>query len=207
MKHLLDIDNWNRKEHFNFFKTFDQPYFGVTVKIDCTKAYLRSKTLGVPFFSYYLHKTLLAVNAIENLRYRIESGKVMVYDYIDASATIMREDKSFGFSHIRFDEDFGKFNQITLDEIARVKNTTGLFTMGPLDNIIHFSALPWVDFTGISQASLSTAGDSCPKFSIGKLVEREGRRHMAFNIQVHHALVDGYHVGLFFERLQALMNA
>jgi len=207
MKHVLNLENWNRKEHFNFFKTFDQPYFGVTNKIDCTKAYLRCKTLGVPFFSYYLHKTLLAVNAIDNFRYRIEAGEVVVYDWIDASATIMREDKSFGFSHIRFDADFENFNQITLDEIARVKNTTGLFTMGPVDNIIHFSALPWIDFTGISQASLSTAGDSCPKFSIGKLVEAQGRRHMAFNVQVHHALVDGYHVGLFFEKLQAFMNA
>ena len=206
MKHKLNIDDWNRKEHFNFFKTFDQPYFGVTTTIDCTKAYHRCKSEGVPFFSYYLHKTLLAVNAIENMRYRIEDAEIVVYDWIDASATIMREDKSFGFSHIRFNQDFDTFNAITLEEIARVKNTTGLFTMGPVDNIIHFSALPWIDFTGISQASSSTAGDSCPKFSIGKLVEAQGRRHMAFNIQVHHALVDGYHVGLFFEMLQSLMN-
>lgn len=206
MKHKLNIEDWNRKEHFNFFKTFDQPYFGVTANIDCTKAYLRCKTMGVPFFSYYLHKTLLVVNAIDNMRYRIEADEVFVYDWIDASATIMREDKSFGFSHIRFDVDFETFNQIAVAEINRVKQTSGLFTMGPVDNIIHFSALPWIDFTGISQASDSRSGDSCPKFSVGKLVEAHGRRNMTFNIQVHHALVDGYHVGLFFENLQSLMN-
>ena len=29
MKQVIDLDNWNRKEHFAFFSAFDDPFFGV----------------------------------------------------------------------------------------------------------------------------------------------------------------------------------
>jgi chloramphenicol O-acetyltransferase type A len=206
MKQKLDISNWNRKEHFNFFKNFDEPYYGVTVKLDCTRAYLRAKAAGVSFYSYYLHKSLVAINAIENMRYRIEEGEVYIYNSIDASATVLREDQTFGFSHIKYAENIDVFNELVINEIERVKQTSGLFTTGPIENIVHFSVLPWVDFSSISQATNFKSGDSCPKISVGKLVDVDGEKQMSFSIHVHHALVDGYHVGLFFEKLQELLN-
>ena len=43
MRTELNIDNWNRKNHYHFFSQFDEPFFGVTVNVDCTKAYELSK--------------------------------------------------------------------------------------------------------------------------------------------------------------------
>ena len=71
MKRELNIATWNRKEHFEFFCKFEEPFFGTTIQLDCTKAYATSKELGVSFFAYYLHKTLAAVNNTENFKYRI----------------------------------------------------------------------------------------------------------------------------------------
>ena len=68
MKQKLDLNTWNRKEHFLFFKQMEEAFYGITTTIDCTKAYAKAKELGVTFFSYYLHKTLSAVNEIENFR-------------------------------------------------------------------------------------------------------------------------------------------
>lgn len=206
MKQKLDINNWNRKEHFNFFKNFDVPYYGVTVKLDCTKAYEQAKTLGVSFYSYYLHKTLVAINQLDNFRYRIEGENVYLYDRVDASATILRDDHTFGFSYIKYVPDMQQFHQVVSAEIERVKNTTGLFTTGPMDSIVHFSALPWVDFSSMSQAYNMKSGDSCPQISVGKLVDVDGKKLMAYGLHVHHALVDGYHVGLFLDKLQLLLN-
>ena len=79
MKTLLDIENWPRKEHFLFFKQFEEPFFGLTVEIDCTKAYQTAKELGTSFFVYYLHKTIVAVNSIEPFRYRIEEDKIYIF--------------------------------------------------------------------------------------------------------------------------------
>lgn len=206
MKQKLDLNNWKRKEHFLFFTQMEEPFFGVTVPIDCTTAYAKSKDLGVSFFAYYLHKTLMAVNATEAFRYRIIDHEVYIFDRIDASATILREDKTFGFSLMEYAEDFNDFAEITKKEIARIQNTTGLITREFSENLIHFSALPWVNFTSYSHARSFTFPDSCPKISFGKMMEENGKKTMQMSIHVHHGLVDGYDVGLFLSSFEELMN-
>ena len=208
MKTLLDIENWQRKEHFHFFRKMDEPFFGLTVTIDCTKAYQISKEFNTSFFIYYLYKTLVAVNSIEAFRYRIEDDSVFVYERIDGSATIGRDDGSFGFSLIEFDPDYSVFSSNALVEMERVKNTPGLFTRAfDQDNLIHFSAIPWVDFTSISHARSYSFADSCPKISFGKMtVSADGKRTMPMAVFVHHGLADGFHIGQFVDCFQELMN-
>ena len=109
-----------------------------------------------------LHKTLLAVNAIENFRYRIIEDEIYIFDTIDASATIMREDKTFGFSLMEYSNNISDFAEITKTEIARIQTTTGLITRDFKENLIHFSALPWLNFTSFSHARSFTFPDSCP---------------------------------------------
>ena len=206
MKHKLNLDTWKRKEHFQFFKQMEEPFFGITTRIDCTKAYEKSKEMGVSFFTYYLHKTLLAVNAVENFRYRIIDDEIYIFDTIDASATILREDKTFGFSLIEYSENLNDFAEITNKEIERVKNTTGLITRDFEINLIHFSAVPWIDFTAYSHARSFSWLDSCPKISFGKMVEENNKKTMAMAIHVHHGLMDGYHVGEFVSLFQEMME-
>ncbi len=184
----------------------EEPFFGVTVTTDCTKAYEKAKQLGVSFFTYYLHKTLAAVNAIEPFRYRIIGDEVFVFDQIDASTTILREDKTFGFSLIEYNEDITVFSEITKKEINRIQNTTGLLTRDYPENLIHFSALPWINFTSFSHARSFTFPDSCPKISFGKMMENNGNKTMSMSIHVHHGLMDGIHVGEFIDYFEKLMN-
>ena len=206
MKQKLNLDTWNRKEHFLFFKQMEEPFFGITTTIDCTKAYEKAKALDVSFFTYYLHKTLIAVNTIEPFRYRIIEDEIYIFDQIDASATIMRADKTFGFSLIEYAEELNDFAEITKKEIGRIQTTTGLFTREFAENLIHFSALPWINFTSFSHARSFTWPDSCPKISFGKMMEERGKKTMSMSIHVHHGLMDGYHVGEFVNLFQELMN-
>lgn len=207
MKQKLDLNSWNRKEHFEFFSSMEEPFYGLTTIIDCTIAYDKAKEKGISFFTYYMHKALATVNTIENFKYRILEKEVYIYDRIDVSATIMREDKTFGFSLIEFDQDITQFSKNTEAEINRIQNTTGLFTRDfPEINLIHFSALPWVNFTSLSHARSFTFPDSCPKISFGKLTEKNGKKSIPISIHVHHGLVDGYHVGLFMEEFEKEMN-
>ena len=206
MKQQIDIKNWNRKEHFEFFSTFEEPFFGITTPIDCTIAFEKSKELNIPFFIYYLHKTLIAVNQIENFRYRIENGNVFLYDEIDSSATIMRADKTFGFSFMKFNPDLTEFNKIALAEIERIQLTSGLFTREFPENLIHFSAIPWINFTSLTHSRSFTLPDSCPKISFGKMITENGKKTMSLAVLAHHGLVDGYHMGMFVEALQNEFN-
>ncbi|HSN48656.1 MAG TPA: chloramphenicol acetyltransferase [Flavobacterium sp.] len=208
MKTLLDLENWNRKEHFLFFKQMEEPFFGITTTIDCTKSYETAQQLEISFFVYYLHKTIVAINGIEEFRYRIIDDQIYIYNTIDVSATIMREDKTFGFSLIEYSPDFDVFAANTLQEIKRIKDTQGLFTREFNDtNVIHFSAVPWINFTSLSHARSYTFADSCPKISFGKMmVDEDGKRTMSMSVHVHHGLMDGYHVGQFVDCFQDLMN-
>ncbi|MNX32181.1 Chloramphenicol acetyltransferase 3 [compost metagenome] len=208
MKTLLDLENWPRKEHFHFFRQFEEPFFGATVEIDCTKAYETAKASDTSFFIYYLHKTLVAVNTIECFRYRISEDQIYINDRIDGSATIGRKDGTFGFSLIEYNADFKIFEQTAQTEIERIQNTTGIFTRAfEEDNVIHFSAIPWLNFTSLSHARSYTFPDSCPKISFGKMTtSATGKKTMSMSVHVHHGLMDGLHLGQFVDCFQELMN-
>lgn len=206
MKKLIDIDNWNRKEHFLFFSKFEEPFFGVTVKVDCTTSYLKAKEKGVSFFLYYLFRALKAANEVDNFRYRIIENQAYDFSTINASPTINRPDGTFGFAYMDYFEDEKQFYEKALQEIENVKNTNSLLPAVSGENVIHFSAIPWLDFTSISHARSFSHPDSCPKISFGKMTENYDVKEMPVSIHGHHALMDGYHLGLFVDKFQNLLN-
>lgn len=205
-KHIIDINGWSRREQYLFFSTFEEPFFGITSKIDCTQAYRRAKTQHKSFFLDYLYRVLRAANAIENFRYRIIENQPYCFEKLTISPTIGRANGTFGFAIIDYQENEEIFIAEANKEIDKVKNANTLFTSDSEENLIHFSTLPWIDFTGLSHARRYSTPDSCPKISVGKLVSEGDRKTMAISIHVHHALVDGMHVGLFLDQLQALLD-
>lgn len=206
MKKLIELDNWNRKEHFLFFSKFEEPFFGVTVKADCTTAYKKAKEKGVSFFLYYLYRALKAANEVENFRYRIIEDKVYDFATVNASPTINRPNGTFGFAYMNYFEDEKSFYEKALQEIENVKGTNSLLPAVSGENVIHFSAIPWLDFTSISHARSFLHPDSCPKISFGKMTENHGMKEIPVSIHAHHALMDGYHVSLFVEKFQNFLN-
>lgn len=206
MPKYLDIEKWERKEHFNFFKEFEEPFFGITVEIDCTKAYNKSKQKGPSFFLHYLHCSLVAANSVEAFHYRIENEKVIIHENINASATINREDGTFGFSYIPYFEDFNEFVIEAKKEIDRVRKTKELLPAQSGENVIHYSSIPWINFTSLSHARRYSTQDSCPKISFGKLFEKDGKKCFSMSIHAHHALMDARHVSEFIDTFQNIMN-
>jgi len=206
MKRELNIDDWARKDHFNFFMQFEEPFFGVVIDIDCTKVYDNAKQKGLSFFLLYLHKSLVAANKIEAFRYRISEGKVFIYDQTHASPTINRPDGSFGFSYMDYYESFEEFNAAAQQEIDRVQNAVGLVPAVSGENVIHYSSLPWINFKSISHARSFSFKDSSPKISFGKMTVHGDKKIMPVSIHVHHALMDGFQVSQFIELFQQLMN-
>ena len=204
MKQKLALENWPRKDHFKFFSQFEEPFFGVCVEVDCSKAYQKAKQKQQSFFLTYLHASLMAVNAIESFKYRISDDEVWIYDQVNASPTINRPDGTFGFAYMDYFEEFEKFYTAAEDEILRVQNSSGLIPAVSGQNVIHYSSLPWLNFTAISHARSFSFKDSCPKISFGKLSES---KQIPVSIHVHHALMDGFHVGQFVEAFQEILNA
>lgn len=206
MKTKIDIESWNRKDHFRFFSQFEEPFFGVTVQLDCTKAYQDAKARDRSFFLYYLYRALKAANETEPFCYRIIEKEVFRFDTVNASPTINRGNGTFGFSYMDYNKNEDLFYRNAREVIQAVQQSEGLVPAVSGENVIHFSAVPWLNFTSLSHARSFTFPDSCPKISFGKITAQNGQRTMPVSIHVHHALMDGYHMGLFVEKYQALMN-
>lgn len=202
----LDLENWNRKAHFKFFSAFEEPFFGLTFEVDCTKAYEVAKASNTSFFLLYLHKAITAVNKIREFRYRIDAEKrVVVYDTIHAASTINRPDNTFGFSYIDYHPEFGDFRAAAEKEIEKVQASNDLIPASSSD-VVFFSSIPWVNFTSLSHARSFSFNDSVPKISFGKFAVKDGKKMMPVSVHVHHGLMDGYHVGQFAERFQELLH-
>jgi chloramphenicol O-acetyltransferase type A len=207
MKRKVDMENWARKAHFEFFKAFEEPYYGVCVNIDCSAAYRFAKRNGHSVFLYCLYQSLSAAQRSEPFKLRIEQeqGDVFIYERVDAGSTIARSNGTFGYGHILYHESLADFLEGANREIARVRSANDLNRTTAI-NVIRYSALPWIDFTSISHARMFSLPDSSPRISFGKMTETGGRRSMPVSIHVHHALVDGLHVGQYIDCFQELMN-
>lgn len=204
MPTYLDLESWSRREQFHFFKGYDLPYFNVCVQLDVTGLvrFARSRE-GPSFFLMYHYLALRAANEVEPFRYRLRGDRVLVHDRIDMGTTILVDGDRFTFCYFDDDEDFAQFAEKADAEIERLHASGGrLEPRDHRDDMVHFSVLPWMSFTGFAHARTLNREDSVPKIVFGKYFEDGDRFRMPISVEVHHALMDGVHVGRFFERLE-----
>jgi chloramphenicol O-acetyltransferase type A len=206
MRNKIDLDTWVRKDYLKFFNSFEEPYFSVNVDVDCTIAYQRAKEQGVSFYLYYLYCAISAINGIESFRYRVINDEVYLYDKIDVTHVVLRPNETFGFGFVQFKPTLQEFINEAKMETGRILTTTGLDLNIPSDNIIHFSAMPGLKFTGLTHARSFSYKDSSTKLSVGKVTDVGGRKIMPLSVTVHHGLTDGLHVTRFVELYQQLLN-
>lgn len=208
MKKEINIENWNRKEHYEFFSKMDQPSFGIVTEVDVTNIFSLAKSNQESFFAHYLHRSMLAVNKVDAFKLRIVEDKVFEYDVIHAGSTIAREDGTFGFAFMEFSEDFKTFNESLQNEIKAVQNSTGLrLSNDELDyNLIRHSTFPWHQFSAILHPANVNNKESIPRIVFGKVSEKNGRKMMPISIEAHHALMDGRHIAQYLEEFQKQLN-
>jgi chloramphenicol O-acetyltransferase type A len=202
----IDINNWERKDHFNLFNSFTEPQWGICTNIECTNAYLKAKDMKVSFYLYYLYQSLKAANEIKEFRYRIDDNKVFCYDAIHAAPTVDRSDGTFGFSVLEYKSSFKEFLPLATVETERVRNSKGLDLTKVREDVIHYSVVPWFQFTALSHPRRFGINDSIPKITFGKFFNKNNKIIMPIDIHVNHALIDGLHVGKYLELLQKLLD-
>lgn len=205
----LDLDAWPRRAHFEFFRAYDNPWFNLCADVDVTKLHAWSGSEGGPsFFAASLWYSLAVANEIEEFRYRIRGDRVVVYPSIDGGSTVLLPDGTFRFAYYDFDPDFDRFVRHVGRVLDRVKMESGpLDPQDQLDDLIHYSVIPWVSFTSFSHARRWGTDDAIPKIVFGKHRQVAGRRLMPVSVEVHHALLDGIHVGRFYEAFQRRLDA
>ena len=110
MKHTVDIETWERRDNYAFFRNFLNSWISVATEIDCTEARAAAKAAGRSFFLYYLYAVLRAVNEIKEFRYRTDSrGNVIWHDTVDVISPIAVPDRTFYTVRIPYHADFERF--------------------------------------------------------------------------------------------------
>lgn len=205
---VIDIKSWNRKEHFEFFSNMASPYFGFTTEVDCTKAYDEAKEVGYSFFAVYLHKSMMAIQTVDELKLRIVDGQVILYDEVHVGSTIGRPDGTFGFSFFHYSKDFQIFNERLQDQIRTVHHSTGLGIRNevlPVNHIRH-TTIPWNSFSALLHPTNFDPKESIPKITFGKFSIRDGRKFLPVSVEAHHGLADGLHLAKYIEEFQRQLN-
>ena len=201
----IDLARWKRRQHFEFFRDFDDPFWGMTAMVDaCRLAETCRRPDGPSFFlaSYFL--ALRALNDVPELRTRIRGEKVIELDLVHGGCTVLRPDETFVFAYLDYHPDPGRFYGPALEAMAEAKRGDGALRPRPdRDDLVHCSSLPWSAMTGFTHARHFAGGDSVPKLVFGGLHRGPaGAENLPVSLTVHHALADGLHVGRFLERYQ-----
>ena len=206
MANYLNTDTWARREAFEYFRAFDKPYFNVCVRLDAAPLKAAVAARGQSFSLACLFLTLRLANLHEAFRYRLEDGRVRVLDEVHGSSTVLREDESFGFAYFQHTRDWPAFLAAGRAAITAAATRGAPFEPRvDAQALLHYTTLPWLHFTSFSHARNWRREDSVPKLAFGRLQAEGARLWLPLSVEVHHALMDGLHLGRYVQALEAAM--
>lgn len=220
----VDTRQWPRREAFEFFRTFDKPYFNVCTRVNVAplQAWLKAGAPGGLTLATY-HLALRLAHEHPAFGLRLEGGEVWRWPRMLGSTTVLRPDDSFGFAYLPYTPDGAAFVAQARRAIAAAREPGAVFDagrpaapvqpavpgvpVGPLDDraALHFTTLPWVHFSSFSHARNWGREDAIPKFAFGRVQMEGAAAWMPVSVEVHHALVDGVHVGRFMQAFEAAL--
>lgn len=202
----VDIENWKRKSHYHFFRQMDYPHFNLCANVDISNLYALLKEKDLPFFMTMVYFTTRVANSIEEFRYRIRGSQVVVHDLVHPSFTLLAQPEVFNFCTAQYREDIAKFYQEAKRKIAQLEEKADLEDDPLRDDLLYITSIPWVSFTSITHPIHMHPADCVPRVSWGKFFGEGGKIKLPLSVQVHHALMDGLHVGKYFTALQELLD-
>lgn len=210
---LLDLDAWPRRAAFDFFRRFERPVFDLCTRVDVAplKAALRAHGGGIGLSLACTGLALAIANRHPAFRLRLDEApdgeaRVLEYPVVHGSTTVVRDDGGFGFAYLEADDDLGRFAARAQAAVAAVREApreTAWAPRGDERGLIYFTALPWVHFTSFTHARQPGLADAIPRVAFGRADPEGARLMLPLALQVHHALMDGFHVGRFVQDFEA----
>jgi len=197
----IDMNTYSRAEHFALFHDCAYPYVGVTVDVDITDFLSRVKAKGYPLFMSIMWCAAKAANSIPEFRRRLLDGEIIEFSSCVTNHTVARTDGTFGYCTLDPAMPFEDFLPAALSHQAEIAAGKGLGDMEDVLPQIFISTVTNIAFTAIVQPTPIPA-DSNPRITWGKYRPINGRQMLPVATLCNHALMDGYHLGLFYEAFE-----
>lgn len=198
----IDLENYPRRQHLEYFSALQYPYVGVTNNVDVTDLVQFCKHKKCSFYLVFMHIAALAADDVRELRQRIKNGDVIEYSECPTSHTELLNNGTYCYCTL--------YHHMELDEyISYAENTRKKCLLnGNIDedsdseSMYFISSLPWIHYTSLIQP-VAGGEESNPRITWGKFQKDYfGREQLPVTILAHHGLVDGIHIAKFYENLE-----
>ncbi len=203
----IDLETYPRRSHFEYFRSLAYPYVGLTANVDVTGLIRYAKDRGRKPFLAILWAASQAANAVPELRQRIVGDKIVEYEHCNVGHTVALPDRTFCNCDTDCRMTLAEFlvdAEIRQEEASRHHGFAN--TEEDESGQIFVSCVPWVAFTQCVQP-VPIPADCNPQIVFGKFIREGDRTLMPLHIQCNHALVDGYHLGLFYQEFARIAGA
>jgi chloramphenicol O-acetyltransferase type A len=147
-----------------------------------------------------------ASNAIPEFRYRIRRDQVVEHEIVNPSFSMLIDKDLFSFCAVEYVENFPEFARRAEKNIADLKAHPDLEGNPEKDDVLYMSPIPWVSFTSFSHPMQLHPADSIPRFAWGKYFKENNILTMPLSVQGHHAVMDGIHMGRYYETVQDYLH-
>jgi chloramphenicol O-acetyltransferase type A len=148
-----------------------------------------------------------AANEIREFRIRQADGILVEFEYVEATQTILNDDETFSFAYFEMRDDLYEFDRAGKAALAKYKKLKTFDVERNRLDLVYYSVIPWVSFTSFKHASRLDNTQTVPRIVFGKLFESSGRRHMPVSVEANHMIMDGFHVGKYFNGLQQMIDS
>jgi chloramphenicol O-acetyltransferase type A len=201
----IDRERWPRREAYELFRGLGFPYFNLTADVDVGSLRDAARACGASFTVSLVYMLSRAANDVPEFRQRIRGPDVVEHRVVHPSITVLAEDGAIRFVNLRYVEEFARFARDAAERIDRGRRAESLWSEPDRDDSLFMTAIPWVSFTGLIHPVPLDPPSSVPRIAWGKYRDVGGRLAMPLNVQAHHALMDGVHIGRYFERVEELL--
>lgn len=209
---LIDLDNYPRKAHLNYFMSMERPQLNVTAEVDVTDLLKFCKEKKISFFLTFVHIVYLSASCIPQFRQRIhklEGDAFEVREYMESptSHTESTGDELYCYCALHHNMPFEEYIEMASKKQKEARESGSLEEDPDIEAFFFPTCVPWIHYLDVVHPIVDKY-DSNPRFSWGKFEENfKERMMMPLTVVAHHGLVDGIHVGKFYENVEKNMKA
>jgi chloramphenicol O-acetyltransferase type A len=182
----------------------DYPQYNICANIDVTNFLNYVRRNKILFYYAMIHASTYVADEIINFRYRIRKDSVVLHDKLHPSFTDLDEKEGdlFKLVTVEMKDDLFEFVKNAKEKSKTQVDYFNFSQLAGRDDLIYITCIPWISFTHLSHTITLNKDDSVPRISWGKYFEENNKVLLPFSVQVHHALVDGVHIGNYLSKLQ-----
>lgn len=203
----IDLENWERKSHYEWFSSFADPSVAYDVKMNITKVLSFCKEKKMSSFSVIMYVICNCINENKAMRLRVLDDKVYEVEKANVAYTIMVNDTCF--VNCRADMKNGFYAYLDDIENNKKKYNNSNYVQDEYNSTsviddIYCSCTPWLNFISVKQPipDMSPENKAIPRACWGKYYNEGDSVFMTLNITANHALVDGLDISNVFNKIQ-----